>query len=77
MKTYDLSTLTEVGQSGWTMDYYLSLEEMNTLGHDSVLVCDGWPSDQALYDALTALVATWQRTETEDGGVITYTKGER
>lgn len=73
---YDLSKLTEITQSGWTMDFYLDNDLAAEWNNGSNLVCDGWRDDQKLYNALTELVSTWQRTETEDGGVITYTKPE-
>lgn len=54
------------------MDYYLNTDEAN-----GVYACMDWDwPDEELHEAITALVASWDREETYGGGVITYTKPE-
>ena len=74
MGNYDLSKLTEITQSGWTGDFYLPKDVMQANGIYNPLVCEDYDSDVALYAMLTELVSGWTRDESEDGGVIIYTK---
>ena len=70
--TYNLSMLTQVVQSGWNGDFYFSREEAEALGLGVPVTMRGY----RLHAAIEALVATWRREETEDGGVITYYREE-
>jgi len=70
MSSYDLSTITGVAQSGWNGDIYLDSKDALALGIGAPVTMRG----EALHAELTNLIASWDCEETEDGGVLVYTK---
>lgn len=70
VSNYDLSHITEVVKSGWTGDIYVSNDDMLSIPFDSNVTFAG----EDLYTKIMALIADWDCEETEDGGVLVYTK---
>lgn len=68
-----LSDITEVVQSGWTGDIYLDKDTADRFNNG----CPVTFRHENLHYALGKMVEGWTRVETENGGVVTFTRGER
>jgi len=65
-----IDDITGLVQSGWTMEFFLSVEEAAELNNGTIVV---FPH-QDLHEQLTDLVSNWKRKVMAKGSVIIYTK---
>lgn len=66
----DLDALTEIAWSGWTGDYFPLEHEANGV----YAVINGDSADEALYNAIREMVATWEAIEDDSIGGVIYRK---